>query len=119
MTLPQNLPGDPQTGVVNLSITVPEWVFWHLVNTSETVHEEMSHMFYVAARAILSDFNAVEAIALKKIVTKYVEEGFSDPKISKILEIPAPRIRNIRRAFGIESRVQGRGRKAKFAEIDS
>lgn len=112
MTLPTVLPGDPTTTETKrLFLDLPEWVYWQLVSTSETEAEDLGYMFVVAARSIIADFDAVEAIALKKIIAAHTAEGFSDPAIAKMLGIPARRVRAVRVAFGIESQVRGRGRK--------
>lgn len=112
MTLPLKLPGDPQNpDVKRVGLELPEWVYWQLVSASETENEDLGYMFVVAARAIIADFDGVEALALKRIVQAHTEEGYSDPAIAKILGIPPRRVRAVRVAFGIPSRVQGRGRK--------
>lgn len=112
MTLPSVLPGDPSTpDTKRISLDIPEWVYWQLISTSETEAEDLGYMFVVASRAIIADFDAVEAIALKRIVEAHTREGFSDPAIAKMLGIPPRRVRAVRVAFGIESQVRGRGRK--------
>lgn len=112
MTIPPTLPGDPQTSdTKRVGLEIPEWVYWQLVSTAEQESEDMGYMFVVAARAIIADFDGVEALALKRVVTAHAEEGFSDPAIAKMLGIPPRRVRAVRVAFGIESQVRGRGRK--------
>lgn len=96
---------------MSISLTLPRWIYWHLVGVAEQENEELPTLFATATRAIIADFDAVEAIALKKVVTRLANEGFSDPTIGKMLEIPARRVRAVRVTFGIESKVRGRGRK--------
>ncbi len=117
MTIAQTLPGDPPTESISVSLTLPSWVRWQLAGVAETESEDLAALFAVACRAIIADFDAVEAIALKKIVTKMAGEGYSDPFIAKHLDLPPRRIRNVRRQFNIPSKVQGRGRKAPPLEL--
>lgn len=117
MSLPLTLPGDPAAESKSITLTgLPDWLYWRLVSVAETENEDLTAIFAVAARAIISDFDAVEAVALKKFVTKHAAEGYSDPAIAKMLDIPPRRVRAVRVAYGIESCVQGRGRKKVAAE---
>lgn len=111
MTIAQTLPGDPPLEPISVSLTLPSWVRWQLAGVAETEEEDLAALFVVACRAIIADFDAVEAIALKKVVSKMASEGYSDPAIAKHLGLKPRRVRNVRRYFNIPSRVQGRGRK--------
>ena len=118
VTLPSTITGDPQTTATKrISLELPEWAYWQLVSVGETESVEPSELFYIAARALIADFDAVEAIALKKIVSRLASEGHSDPAISKMLDIPPRRVRQVRNANGIESQVRGRGKKKPKPEI--
>lgn len=112
MTLPSVLPGDPQTtDTKRVYLDLPGWVYWQLVGTAETENEDLGYLFVTASRAIIADFDGVEALALRKIISAHAAEGYSDPAIAKMLDIPARRVRAVRIAFGIESQVRGRGRR--------
>lgn len=111
MTIAQTLPSDPSTESTTIALTVPAWVRWQLAGVAETEEEDLGALFVVACRAIIADFDAVEAVALRKVVTKMAGEGYSDPYIAKQLGLKPRRIRNVRRQFNIPSKVQGRGRK--------
>lgn len=102
---------------MRISVQVPSWVYWQMVNTAESESADVAELFYVACRAVIADFSAVEATALRKIITRLAGDGTSDPKIGKLLGIPPRRVRAIRVHFGIESQVRGRGKKKEFQEL--
>ena len=110
MALPASLPSDsPVYTTKRIGLDVPDWIYWQLVSVSEAEQEDLGYMFVLASRAIIADFDAVEAMALRKFVSEKVEEGLSDPKIAALLGIPPRRVRAVRRAYGIVSKVKGRG----------
>lgn len=112
MRLPEVIPGDPPVhSVKTVLLELPDWVYWQLVGTAETEQEDVGYLFVLASRAIIADFDAVEALALRKFVQKRINEGLSDPAIAKLLDIPLRRVRDIRKTCGIETRVKGRGLK--------
>lgn len=114
MTVP-SLPTDPSVfDEKRVALSLPDFIYWQLVSVAETEDSDMAHMFVLACRALIADFDGVEAIALKNIVSRYAAEGYSDPAIGQLLGIPPRRVRAVRSAFGIESRVKGRGRKIVF-----
>lgn len=89
--------------LMHISLKVPSRVYWRLVNTAEAESQEVSELFYLACRAILVDFSTVEAIALKKLITQYTEQGYSDPAIGEMLGLQVRKVRKIRTLFGIKS----------------
>lgn len=111
---PKSLPGDPQSsGHVNVSLQIPSWIYWRLVNAAETESQDVEELFYLATRALLADPSAVEAVALRKLVEGYTDGGLSDPSIASKLNIPVRRVRKVRSYFGIKSAKELRTLKTK------
>lgn len=112
MSIPATLPTDPANpDEKRVALSLPDFIYWQLVSVAETEDTDIAHMFVLACRALIADFDGVEAIALKRVVTHYASQGYSDPAIGQLLGIPPRRVRAVRTAFGIESQVKGRGRK--------